>query len=135
MDIGTSKPTPHERKAVPHYLIDLLKPNEEYTAALYKKDALKKTNEIFKAGKIPLFVGGTGLYLNSVLLGLSIPEVKPDKGFREQLRDKTQEELYERLKSLDPKACETIHKNDNVRTIRALEVIYKTSKLFSDLKK
>ena len=135
MDIGTSKPNIHERKNVPHYMIDLVDPGFDYSVALYKKESEKKTKEMFAKGKIPFFVGGTGLYLNSVLLGLSIPEVKPDISFRRQLKDKTQEELYQRLKELDPKACEIIHKNDNFRTIRALEVIYKTNKLFSELKK
>lgn len=134
MDVGTSKPTVKDRDAVKHYMIDLIEPNEDYSVALYKKEAENKINEIFSREKIPFLVGGTGLYLNSVLHGLSIPEVKPDKGFRDQLKDFTQEELYERLKNLDPKACEIIHKNDNFRTVRALEVIYKTNKLFSNLK-
>lgn len=134
MDIGTSKPKTEERKNIPHYMIDLIEPNQDYSVALYKKEAESKINEIFSRNKIPLFVGGTGLYLNSVLLGLSIPEVKPDKSFREELKDMYQEDLYKRLKELDPKATETIHQNDNFRTIRALEIIYKTNKLFSNLK-
>lgn len=134
MDIGTSKPSGNELKAVPHHMINLTEPSENYSVGLYKKDAEEKINNIFSKGKIPLFVGGTGLYLNSVLLGLSIPEVKPDLSFRRQLREFTQEELYENLIKLDPKAAEIIHKNDNFRTVRALEVIYKTNKLFSKLK-
>ena len=134
MDIGTSKPTSEEMKEVPHHMIDLAEPSENYSVGLYKKEAEEKINDIFLRGKTPLFVGGTGLYLNSVLLGLSIPEVKPDLSFRKQLKDFTQEELYEKLQKLDPEATEIIHKNDNFRTIRALEVIYKTNKLFSKLK-
>ena len=135
MDIGTSKPTESERKDIPHHLIDVVEPNFEYSVGLYKKEAEKKIYEIFAKGKIPFFVGGTGLYLNSVLLGLSIPEVKPDLSFRRQLKDFAQEELYKNLCELDPRAAYIIHKNDNFRTIRALEVIYKTNKLFSKLKK
>ena len=134
MDIGTSKPTQEERNEVPHFMIDLIEPNAEYTVGLYKIECEKKINDIFSRDKTPLLVGGTGLYLNSVLLGLSIPEVKPDLSFRRQLKQFTQEEIYQNLKKLDSKAAETIHKNDNFRTIRALEVIYKTNKLFSKLK-
>ncbi len=134
MDIGTSKPSDAEMKEVPHHMINLAEPSENYSVGLYKKEAEEKINNIFSRGKIPLFVGGTGLYLNSVLLGLSIPEVKPDLSLRRELKDFTQEELYGNLTKLDPKAAEIIHKNDNFRTIRALEVIYKTNKLFSELK-
>ena len=134
MDIGTSKPTLDERKNVLHHMIDILEPQDEYSVGLYKKECEDKIDAIFKRGKIPLFVGGTGLYLNAVLLGLSIPEVKPDLSFRRQLKEFTQEELHKNLKELDSKAAEIIHKNDNFRTIRALEVIYKTNKLFSKLK-
>lgn len=134
MNIGTAKPSLEERKGIPHYLIDIVNPDIEYSVSMYKNTCEERIEDIFKRNKIPLFVGGTGLYLNSVLLGLSIPEVKPDSSFRRQLKEITQEELYKRLLSLDPKACEIIHKNDNFRTIRALEVIYKTNKLFSELK-
>lgn len=135
MDIGTSKPREEERKGVPHYMIDLIEPGSSYSVGLYKRDAENKINYILFKKKIPLFVGGTGLYLNSILLGLSIPEVKPDVSFRRQLKEYTQEELYRNLKKLDPEAAKVIHPNDNFRTIRALEVIYKTNKLFSKLKK
>ncbi|OGI10315.1 MAG: tRNA (adenosine(37)-N6)-dimethylallyltransferase MiaA [Candidatus Melainabacteria bacterium RIFCSPLOWO2_02_FULL_35_15] len=134
MDIGTSKPTNDEMKEVPHHMINLVNPGEDYSAGLYKKESEEKINNIFSRDKIPLFAGGTGLYLNSVLLGLSIPEVKPDLSLRRQLKELTQKELYENLKKLDPKATEIIHTNDNFRTIRALEVIYKTNELFSKLK-
>lgn len=134
MDIGTSKPTKEERKVVPHHLIDLVEPSCNYSVALYKNEAEEKTQNILLRRKIPLFVGGTGLYLNSVLLGLTIPEVKPDVSFRRQLKQYSQKELYKNLKELDPRATEIIHENDNFRTIRALEVIYKTNKLYSRLR-
>jgi len=134
MDIGTSKPALEDRKLITHHMIDVASPNENYSVALYKKEAEEKIKQIFLRDKIPLFVGGTGLYLNSVLLGFSIPEVKPDLSFRRQLKDMPQEELYKRLSELDLEAAAKIHKNDNFRTVRALEVIYKTNKLFSSLK-
>lgn len=134
MDIGTSKPTLNERKNIPHYMIDIVEPGADYSVALYKRETENIIKDIFKRDKIPLFVGGTGLYLNSVLLGLSIPEVKPDLSLRRQLRELSQEELYKKLAELDIDATKIIHKNDNFRTIRALEVIYKTNKLFSKLK-
>lgn len=134
MDIGTSKPTTKEMSGIPHHMIDVVFPDYDYSVGLYKKQSEKIIEDIFKRGKTPLVVGGTGLYLNSVLLGLSIPEVKPDLSFRRQLKDKSQDELYKRLYDIDPKAAQFIHKNDNFRTLRALEVIYKTNKLFSELK-
>jgi tRNA dimethylallyltransferase len=134
MDIGTAKPTEKEKFGIPHYLIDIVEPGGNYTVSSYKNESEKLINDIFLRNKTPLFVGGTGLYLNSVLLGLSIPEVSPDASFRRQLKDISQDELHKRLISLDPKAAEIIHKNDNFRTVRALEVIYKTNKLFSELK-
>ncbi len=134
MDIGTAKPSKKEQENIPHHFIDIIEPNENYTVSIYKNQGEELINNLFSKEKIPLFVGGTGLYLNSVLLGLSIPEVSPDMSFRRQLKDIAQEELHKRLTLLDPKASETIHKNDNFRTVRALEVIYKTNKLFSELK-
>ena len=134
MDIGTSKPSDDELNEVPHHMINLAEPSENYSVGIYKKESEEKINNIFLRGKIPLFAGGTGLYLNSELLGLSIPEVKPDLSFRRQLKEFTQDELYGNLKKLDPKATEIIHKDDIFRTVRALEVIYKTNKLFSKLK-
>ncbi len=134
MDIGTSKPTVEERKLIPHYMIDIIEPGKDYSVGVYKKEVESIINNVFSKGKIPLLVGGTGLYLNSILLGLSLPEAKPDLSFRRQLKDFTQEDLYKNLNELDPKATEIIHKNDNYRTIRALEIIYKTNKLYSRLR-
>lgn len=135
MDIGTSKPTLEERKSIPHHMIDVVFPNEDYSVALYKKEAGKLIDNIFKRDKIPLFIGGTGLYLKAVLSGLSIPEVKPDKELRNELKTIPQNKLYKRLSKLDPEAAKKIHENDNLRTVRALEVIYTTGKLFSEQKK
>lgn len=134
MDIGTSKPSLDERNLVCHHMIDIVEPDYNYSVALYKREAENKIFEILSRKKIPLFAGGTGLYLNSVLHGLSIPEVKPDVSFRRELKRYSQEELYGNLRNLDPKAAEVIHKNDYFRIIRALEVIYKTNKMFSRLK-
>ena len=134
MDIGTSKPTREERKLISHHMIDIIEPGKDYSVGLYKKEVENIIDDIFSRKKIPLLVGGTGLYLNSILLGLSIPEIKADLSFRRQLKECTQEELFNNLRELDPKATEIIHKNDNYRTIRALEIIYKTNKLYSRLR-
>ena len=115
MDIGTSKPTVQERSMVFHHMVDMVEPNFNYSVALYKKETENLIQNIFAKSKIPLFVGGTGLYLNSVLLGLNIPEVKPDVSFRRQLKQFTQEDLYKNLSSLDPKATSIIHPNDHFR--------------------
>ncbi|MBI1858138.1 MAG: tRNA (adenosine(37)-N6)-dimethylallyltransferase MiaA [Candidatus Melainabacteria bacterium] len=135
MDIGTSKPSAEERGKVPHHMIDVVTPDVNYTVALYKNEVEKLIEDIFDRDKLPLFVGGTGLYLNAVLSGFSIPKVEPDEDLRKKLNDIPQEELYDRLKDLDPKAAEKIHENDNFRTVRALEVIYATGDLFSKQKK
>lgn len=135
MDIGTSKPSVEERKQVSHHMIDVVNPNDGYTVALYKNEVEKLIDDIFQRGKLPLFVGGTGLYLDAVLSGFSIPKVEPDEDLRKNLKDTPQEELYEKLNKLDPKASEKIHENDNFRVVRALEVIYLTGGLFSEQKK
>lgn len=135
MNIGTSKPSFEDRKKVLHHMIDLVEPDFDYSVGLYKKEVEELLQKIISRGTVPLFVGGTGLYLNSVLVGLDIPGIKADLSLRRQLKEIPQEELYSRLEKLDQEATKIIHKNDNFRTIRALEVIYKTNKSFSELKK
>lgn len=134
MDIGTSKPLLIDQKKVPHYMIDVVEPSFNYSVALYKNGANLAIEDIFSRNKIPLVVGGSGLYLNSILSGLSIPSVKPDLDLRKELKKIPQHELYKKLIELDSPSCEVIDKNDNFRTIRALEVIYKTNKQFSSQK-
>ena len=120
MDIGTAKIS--EKEGIPHYLIDIVNPEEEFTVAQYKKMAIKTIEDIQKQGKVPFLVGGTGLYIKAVVDNLEIPKVVPSQALRKKLETKTVEELFEDLKRLDPKTAEIIDSKNKRRLIRALEL-------------
>jgi tRNA dimethylallyltransferase len=126
MDIGTDKPTPREQKSVPHHLIDIVNPDEDFSLAQYQQLAYKAIKNINKRQKLALLVGGSGLYIWSVLEGWQIPEVAPDPEFRRLLEEKAagggEKELYDELARLDPPAAQKIDPRNVRRTIRALEV-------------
>ena len=133
MDIGTAKATPEERRRAPHHLIDFLDPRESYSVEAYRRDAELKMSEIISRGKLPVFVGGTGLYLDSLLRAESSSAPEGDHEYREKLLSTVQSEedktaLWERLYSVDPESAEAIHKNNVKRVIRALEIYDKTGK-------
>jgi len=134
MDIGTAKVTKKEMQGIPHYLIDIVKPNQDFSLAQFKKKAVAQIKEIQKKGRVPFLVGGTMLYIQSIVDNLQIPEVKPDKKLRTKLENKTNQELYNQLKKLDPKALEVIDVNNQRRLIRALEVCLSTGQPFSQQK-
>ena len=137
MDIGTAKPSPKDRERVPHYMIDILNPDEYYNAFLYRKDSLKEMEEILKKGKIPVFVGGTGLYADALVRGI-FEGVPADENVRRKLRELEEREpgiLRKMLEEFDPESATRIHPNDMKRTIRALEVYMKTGMRISDLRK
>jgi tRNA dimethylallyltransferase len=121
-DIGTAKPTPTEQKLVPHYLIDICLPTETLTLADYQQRA----QNLIKEHKLPILVGGTGLYLKSIVEGLKIPRVSPQPELRIHLQALGQSQAYAMLAQVDQKAALKIHPNDQIRTIRALEVYYVT---------
>ena len=124
-DIGTAKPTDAERKLVPHYLIDICDPTETLTVADYQQQAQALIAAL--GGETPpLLVGGTGLYIRSIVQGLKIPRVAPVPELRSQLLSLGQTQLYAILQQVDPVAAKKIHANDPVRTVRALEVYYVT---------
>ena len=140
MDIGTAKATAEERARVPHHLIDFLSPLENYSAENYRADAVLTAKEITKRGKLPLFVGGTGLYIDTVKRGLTPESPESDPEYREKILSslKTDEDihaLWERLNSVDPESAEKIHENNIKRVIRALEIYDKTGKPKSQLDK
>ncbi len=120
MDIGTAKISKTE--GIPHYLINIVNPEEEFTLAQYKKMALDAIKDIQSRGKIPFLVGGTGLYIKAVIDNLEIPKVAPSQTLRKKLEAKTAKELFEDLKRLDPKTAEIIDSKNKRRLIRALEV-------------
>lgn len=136
-DIGTAKPTIEEQKITPHHLLDICEPDNTYTVAQYQKDALDAINNIINKVKIPMMVGGTGLYIKAIIDGFKIPKVLPDEKIRKNLKSIVVEQgslyLYEQLKKVDLKAANKIHPNDVFRIIRALEVYYTTGKPISDL--
>ncbi len=126
-DIGTAKPSVSERSLVPHHLIDLCEPTETLTVAAYQQQAQALIHGIHAAGAaVPLLVGGTGLYIKSVVRGMMIPQVPPQPTLRTQLATLDQPWRYQLLCQVDAAAGDRIHPNDQVRTLRALEVFYVT---------
>lgn len=125
-DIGTAKPTVQERQQVAHYLIDICEPTDNFTLAQYQEQANQLIQHFHQQGKTPLLVGGTGLYIQAVTEGLIIPRVAPQVELRSQLAQLPQTQLYAYLQQVDPVSAQRIHTNDQVRTLRALEVYYVT---------
>ena len=136
MDIGTAKIKPEEMKGIRHYLIDELEPTEEFNIFEFKSRAVKYINEIYDKGKIPIIVGGTGFYIQSVLYDIDFSDEDGDKSYRSKLEEKAEKEggdvLYDMLKNIDPKAAEEIHPNNIKRVIRALEFNHNTGMLISE---
>ncbi len=137
MDIGTAKPTAQERQRVKHHLLDVVEPDQPFTLAQYQELAYSAIDDIQRQERIPLLVGGTGLYVKAVLEGLSIPRVEPDQHLREQLyaeaAAKGYEALHCRLRELDPMAAERIDARNVRRVVRALEVCCVMGKPISSL--
>jgi tRNA dimethylallyltransferase len=139
MDIGTNKPTPDERASVPHHLIDVVEPDEAFSLAMYHQLA----NEAFKAiqqkGNLPLLVGGSGLYVWSLVEGWKMPQAPPNQKLRHQLEARAGQEgsqrLYLELQNIDPTAAEKIDPNNTRRIIRALEIYDATGQLPSRLQR
>ncbi len=129
-DIGTAKPSPEERSQVPHHLIDICDPTETFTLAQFQQQTQALIAQYQAQGIIPLLVGGTGLYIRSIVKGLQIPRVGPQLELRSQLQDQVQS--YRWLQQVDPASAAKIHPNDQVRTLRALEVFYVTGVALSD---
>ena len=133
MDIGTAKATKDERARVPHHLIDFLSPTESFSVESYRSAAIDTAREITSRGKLPLFVGGTGLYIDSVGRRLSQDAPESDPEYRDKILAsiKTDEDihaLWERLRAVDPESAEKIHENNVKRVIRALEIYDKTGR-------
>jgi tRNA dimethylallyltransferase len=131
-DIGTAKPSVDEQQLVPHYLIDICEPTQMMTLADYQLQAQVLITQFQQHQTIPLLVGGTGLYIRSVVRGLKIPRVAPHNELRSQLTSLGQTQLHAFLQQVDPTAAQKIHSNDEVRTLRALEVYYVTGRPISE---
>jgi len=134
LDIGSGKITKKEMRGVPHHCIDIVSPKKIFTVVDFKKYADKVIEEIFAKNKIPIIVGGTGLYIQAIVDNIVLPEVKPNWKLRKELEKKTTEEMFAILKKLDPERTKNIDAKNPRRLIRAIEIakkIVKTPKLKS----
>ncbi|MGN0030840.1 MAG: tRNA (adenosine(37)-N6)-dimethylallyltransferase MiaA [Candidatus Gastranaerophilaceae bacterium] len=125
-DIGTAKPTEDEKCGIPHYMIDIVEPEFDYSAGLYKKQAADLILDITKRGKTPIIVGGTGLYIDILLKNFALPEIEPDRPLRNELEKLDNDDLYSVLVDLDTDAASDIDKNDRKKIIRAIEIVKTT---------
>ena len=128
MDIGTAKPTTSEMDGIPHHMIDIVEPDFDYSAALYQTEASKIIQAVSSRGKIPIVVGGTGLYVDILLKNFSLPRIEPDYKLRDELSKLSYEELADILKKYDSNALNTIADNDKKKIIRAIEIVKTTNK-------
>ncbi|MBI2989963.1 MAG: tRNA (adenosine(37)-N6)-dimethylallyltransferase MiaA [Candidatus Magasanikbacteria bacterium] len=144
MDIGTAKAKGEWRRnglkgayyveGIPHYLIDFLDPGKHFSVAEFKDKAIKHIRSVQRSKKVPILVGGTGLYINSIVDNFSIPKVPGNTTLRESLGEKTNEELIDLLKRMDPQAASNIDQRNKRRVVRALEVCILSGASFSDQK-
>jgi tRNA dimethylallyltransferase len=138
MDIGTAKLSREELALVPHHLIDIINPDDDFSLAQYREMAIGIITDIHERGKLPILAGGSGQYVRALLEGWEVPKVGPDPELRQRLEEKAAEgradELYHELEEVDPEAARTIDPRNLRRVIRALEVSYRTGKPFSQLR-
>ena len=136
LSIGTAKPTLEEMDSIPHYLINVTNLNEEWNLAIYQEQVKKIIRDINLRGRFPILVGGTGQYIRAITEGWKIPKQLPDQKFREAIINWSNqigyEQLHKGLAVIDPEAAKNIDYRNVRRTVRALEVIYKTGIRFSD---
>ncbi len=133
MDIGTAKVTKEEAQGINHYLIDFVSPADRYTVSDFKKDAEQAINEILLKGKTPIVVGGTGLYVNSLIYGIEYQNMNFDEEYRNELMKRAEnpeelQKLWEEAEKIDPESMKIISKNDKKRIIRVLEIYKATGK-------
>lgn len=135
MDIGTAKPPTSERSNIPHHLIDIKNPDEDYTVADYKHDAIAAIDDILGRGKLPILVGGTGLYVDAVLDNLDIPKIKADLKLRTEIENDIAEHglatVFKKLVDRDPEAANIVDPQNPRRVVRALEVAILTGEPFT----
>nr|WP_288827374.1 tRNA (adenosine(37)-N6)-dimethylallyltransferase MiaA [uncultured Clostridium sp.] len=136
MDIGSAKITEEEKKGIPHYLIDVLDPEEEFNVAVFQKMAKAAVNTIYSHGNIPIVTGGTGFYIQALLYDIDFTETGEDSSIREELetmgREKGGEYLHELLHKIDPDSAAEIHPNNKKRVIRAIEYFRQTGEKISE---
>lgn len=132
MDIGTAKPTKEEMGGIPHHMIDVADPEEDFSVARYVEMAARCVDDVLARGKLPIVAGGTGLYIDSLLSGRTFAPFSPDSALRgeleRELAEKGWQAMLEALAQVDPEAAQRLHPNDHKRIIRALEVYRSTGK-------
>lgn len=132
MNIGTAKPDEKEKQGIKHYLMDYISPEQRYSVAQFKKDATDAIEEILQKGKMPIIVGGTGLYIDSLIYGIEYQEIEIDEEYRKELEKIVEERglevLYKRASEIDSEAIKKISVNDKKRIMRILEIYHKTGK-------
>ena len=138
MDIGTAKPSPEELAAVPHHLINIINPDEDFSLARYQQLASQAIQDIQARGALPILVGGSGQYVWSLIEGWGVPRVAPDQEYRRYLEKRAAsdsgDDLYQELQQVDPVAAARIDPQNTRRIIRALEVYHRTGTPFSELR-
>ena len=131
MDIGTAKPPMKDRRKVRHHLVDIIDPSDEYSVALYVRQARKAISDVLSRSGVPIVVGGTGQYIWALLEGWNVPEVSPDHSLREELQERLSRnglaDLVEELRRVAPKAAKRVDLANPRRVIRALELAYQTT--------
>ena len=141
MDIWTDKVSKSIQEKIPHHLIDIVEPNENFTAGQWREESLKSINLIKARKKLPIIVGWTGLYIDTIYKNFDMPAVEPDRNWREEMQKLENQNpgfLWEKLNSIDPISASQIHKNSSRYLIRALEIFEKTGQLksqFLEIKK
>ena len=138
MDVGTDKPASEERQAVPHRLIDLVDPDESFNAGLYRRQAIDEIERLYRDCHLPLVVGGTGLYVRTLLKGLcDAPQADPivREALRQEAEDQGYDRLYARLVKVDPVAAARLHPRDESKVIRALEVYQLSGRRMSEFQR
>ena len=132
MDIGTAKPTKEEMGGIPHHMIDVADPEEDFSVARYVEMAARCVDDVLERGKLPIVAGGTGLYIDSLLSGRTFAPFSPDSALRgeleRELAEKGGQAMLEALAQVDPEAAQRLHPNDHKRIVRALEVYRSTGK-------
>lgn len=132
MTIGTAKPEKEEMQGIKHYLIDFVSPDKRYSVADFKEDAIKAIEDILSKGKQPIVVGGTGLYVDSLIYGIEYQDIEIDEEYRKKLEqeidEKGLENLYKKASQIDPEAIKKISPNDKKRIMRILEIYHSTGK-------
>lgn len=132
MNIGTAKITKEEMAGIPHHMIDIVNPDENFNVAMYQKMAVEVIHDILQRGRVPIIVGGTGLYISTLVNGIEFLEIDNDDAFRKEMEQKANEQgadvIFAELQKIDPEAAKVIEKNNVKRVIRALEIYHLTGK-------